>query len=135
MLDRYLLAIKRALNKRFKTRNSVNLDIAKLITSYSHRTRFQRGSTFHLNGCMFSKYFIVYDVLSAHYVRGAYVKPFWYKIGVRWHMFPENRERIQTKKIFNPFTTPVIKQRAKKHYRLLRNEQNSVYNHPLQINA
>tara|TARA_B110000438_G_scaffold289087_1_gene323272 strand:- start:606 stop:758 length:153 start_codon:yes stop_codon:yes gene_type:complete len=50
-------------------------------------------------------------------------------------MFPENRERIQTKKIFNPFTTPVIKQRAKKHYRLLRNEQNSVYNHPLQINA
>ena len=102
MRDRHLLSIKRTINKRFKNRNRINLDIAKIIQSYSHKTLFEPGMVFRLNRCMFSKYFLVGRVISAHYVEGCFIKPFWYRVDNNWHMFPQIKQQCQIKCSFNP---------------------------------
>ena len=132
---RYVRAIKQSLNKRFGNKSQQNLHIAQLITSFSHKTHVTHGSYFTFE----NMFFICEHVISPHWLVGIQTPSrtgFIANSGV--FLYPDLRYksgRIK-KKIFDPFTVPVIKFRANK-YKLEANSANeplpnpAIFLHPL----
>ncbi len=114
-------AIKISLNKRFKNKSSANLELAKIISEFSHKSVLEVGSRFESENCYF-------------YILGKCLSPFWAKVTLmppRASLFytPEFPYRMwyqpdwtrassfHKKKIFNPFSDrPYIKNRTHKFF-------------------
>ena len=114
-------AIKICLNKHFDNKNSENLEIAKIISSYSHQSILEMGSRFESKNCYF-------------YLVGKLFSPFWAHVTMmppRSSLFftPEFPFRMwyqpdftrassfHKKRIFAPFSDrPYIKNRNDKYF-------------------
>ena len=111
---RYERAIKQSMNKRFTNKSRQNMHLVKLISSFSHKTYVTHGSYFTFE----NTFFICEKVLSPHWLIG-FLTPsrtgFIANTGV--FLYPDMRHRSQQmkKKIFHPFTIPIIKFRQKKY--------------------
>ena len=117
---RYERAIKQSLNKVFDNKSSVNIIIAELIASYSHKSVVRPGSYLL---CPTYHFFVVSDVLSQHWVKGFFCPPridFTRTIfgGTRHYYEPdiEHRTGIQKKRIFSPFSEPCVRIRRRKFH-------------------
>ena len=117
---RYERAIKQSLNKVFDNKSSVNIIIAELIASYSHKSVVRPGSYLL---CPTYHFFVVSDVLSQHWVKGFFCPPridFTRTIfgGTRHYYEPdiEQRTGIQKKRIFSPFSEPCVRIRRRKFH-------------------
>ena len=108
---RYQRAIKQSLNRMMGNRASVNSNIASIISSFSHKTTISPGSYLL---CPQYHFFIVCDVLSAHWCEGFFCPPM---IDTMYGLFaPDLRRRtaIQKKCIFDPFVRPYVAIRNQK---------------------
>ena len=125
---RYQRAIKQSMNKLFQSKSTENVHIAQLITSFSHKTYVTHGSYFTFQ----NMFFICQKVLSPHWLLG-FLTPsrtgFIANTGA--FLYPDMRYRSDQikKKIFDPFTVPIIKFREKK-YTLEAKRYNEPLPHP-----
>jgi len=114
-------AIKISLNKRFKNKNSENLQLAKIISQFSHKTILEAGSRFESRDCFF---YVVGKCYSPFWVCVTYAPPraslfftpeFPFQL---WYQPDWTRaSRFHKKKVFKPFSKrPFIKNRNRKFY-------------------
>lgn len=119
-LRRYEQAVKRSINKRFQSRDAVNLDIAKVICGFSHRSTLKPGEILKVPSDIFylrfgyrdvenTIVFKVVDVISPHRVRGAFCFPDGRSI---YNLTP----LLQTKIIYSAFGSPFIKSQNLHYY-------------------
>ena len=114
--DRYVRVVKQVLNKRFNNFSALNVQLATIITEYSHKSVLTPG-VFLL--CRTLDFFVIRKVLSHHWVQGFFC-PSELRLdnGLFFYM-PKfwNRTKEHKKKIWNPFSTsPFIKVRSKSFY-------------------
>lgn len=111
-------AIKIIINRTLKNKDSVNLDIAKCISSFSHSTILKYGSVFENIG---SNFFIVNKINSPFWVEITHIPPVrlllgqWggYILGPHWRY----ASTFHRKKVFNPFSNhPYLKKRGKRYW-------------------
>ena len=108
----YSRAIKQSLNRMFDNKASVHFDIAVMIAQFSHTSRVRPGS--YLLGTRFD-FFIVESMLSPHWCTGFFCPPrleFMDPV-VLYHPDIRRRSRLYRKRIFSPFDSAVIRNRAK----------------------
>ena len=109
--------IKICINKILKNKDSVNLDIAKTISLFSHSTVIKYGSVFQTRS---SNFFIVNNVKSPFWVEIVWIPPVIFHIGTwgRYIYTPHwaQASRFHNKKVFDPFGHPFLKKRGKKYY-------------------
>ena len=121
-LRRYEQAVKRSINKAFQSRDAVNLDIAKVICGFSHRSTLKPGEILKVPSDIFylrfgyrdvenTLVFKVVDVISPHRVRGAFCFPDQSSL----HMLCY-KPLLQTKIIYSPFGSPSIKSQNLHYY-------------------
>ena len=111
---RYTRAIKQSLNKRFKNKSSENVCLSQLIVSFSHKTYVTCGSYFTYD----NMFFICEKVLSPHWLLGFLAPSRTGFIGTAGiYLYPDFRYKSRQikKKIFNPFTIPIVKFRERKY--------------------
>ena len=115
-------------NKCFNNTSTANLNIAQLIASFSHKTYVTHGSYFTFE----NMFFICQKVLSQHWLMGFLTPSRTGYIGAAGvFLYPDMRYRSRPfkKKIFHPFTVPIIKFREKK-YTLEAKKYNEPLPHP-----
>ena len=108
----YSRAIKQSLNKMFENKASVHFNIAALIAGFSHTSRVRPGS--YLLGRSY-EFFIVETMLSPHWCTGFFCPPrleFMDPV-VLYHPDIRRRSRLYRKRIFSPFDSAVVRNRAK----------------------
>ena len=113
---RYVKAIKEVLNQIQGTNSSVHLDIAEIITHYSHKPLVSHG-TYLMNAQL--NYFVVEKLLSSHFVSGFFCPPRVFHNGNSYWYQPDILYKTQrlTKKLMDPFTdSPFVKQRKHKFF-------------------
>ena len=114
--NRYLRAVKQALNKRFENKSVVNRHLAEIITDYSHKTVLKKGN-FLL--CRNLQFFVIKKILSNHWIQGFFCPSelqlndgLFYYIPKFWH-----RSHDRKKKVFSPFSSrPFVKVRQKSFF-------------------
>ena len=108
--------IKACINKYFGKKHSIHLDIAKVISTFSHASVLQWGSVFEDNKCNFV---IVERVKSPFYARVTFVPPFHIMPMMLGRFYAPDWSRasdFHVKKIFRPFSSrPYIKRRGAKY--------------------
>ena len=118
--------LKIYINKIFENKNAVHLNIAGLITSYSHSTIVHVGSMFEKTRN--PEYFVVSRVYSPFWVRAVflpsrvewipYIHPFALNNMGHLQFVPDwtKAAGFCKKKVFSPFHKPYIKKRNKRFY-------------------
>ena len=115
-------AIKICINRCLKIKSSVHLDIAHLISLYSHASVLQWGSVFEDQKCNF---LIVQNINSPFWVRITHIPPIPYLLTSWGHICTPDWIRasdFHIKKVFDPFGSPYLKRRGHKY---------KLQNHPL----
>ena len=103
--NRYVKAVKIALNRLFGNKSCVNVDIAELITSFSHKSFIDSGDVMLSRDLVF---FMVHERVSEHFVLG-YFTPAQYEFEIHGAVYyrPQKvhwpRFRMKKKRIFNPY--------------------------------
>ena len=122
---RATLQVRIMLNKWTENKNSINTQLAELITQYSHSTIVTKGHMFQCNNPL--RYYCVQKVYSPFWVNAV---PIPSRVGFyqtnamqgtdfgRLHFVPDwlNVGYYQKKRLFDPFSVPFIKCRNKKYY-------------------
>ena len=110
-------AIKICVNRIFKNKKSVNLDIAKTICSFSHASRVKYGSVFQSYSYNF---FIVNKIKSPFWVEITHIPPVSITLTDfgRYIMIPQwsRASCFHKKKVFDPFGHPYLKKRGIKYW-------------------
>ena len=114
-------AIKISLNKHLENKNSENLQLAKLISEFSHKTILDVGARFESEDCFF---YVVGKCYSPFWVNVTYVPPkssiFYtaeYPFSLWYHPDWQRASRFHKKRIFKPFSNrPFIKNRNRKFF-------------------
>ena len=110
-------SIKICVNKIFGNKNSVNLDIAKTICSFSHSSIVRYGSVFQSYAYNF---FIVNLVKSPFWVEITHLPPVSIALTDfgRFVMIPQwaKASSFHKKKVFDPFGRPYLKKRGRKYW-------------------
>ena len=102
--DRHSRAVKVSLNKMFGNTSSLNKQLAKIITSFSHTSRLTGGCYMVSNEL---KFFIVQKLLSNHWVLGWFAPSRIAYIGRTVKYVPNlmRRGNLVRKRINKPFAT------------------------------
>lgn len=110
-------SIKICINKLFKNKDSLNLDIAKCISSFSHATVIKYGSVFKTRSANF---YIVNKVSSPFWVEIVWLPPVSFHSAGWGHfiMIPQwaKASCFHKKRVFDPFGTPYLKKRGTKYF-------------------
>ena len=111
-------AIKICINRIQKNKKSVNLDIAKCISSFSHSTILKYGAVFQNYNYNF---FIVNKIDSPFWVEITHVPPFLLQTQIGFSHFvyiPQwgRASVFHKKKVFDPFGKPYLKKRGIKYW-------------------
>ena len=122
---RATLQVRIVLNKWSGNKNSLNTQLAQIITEFSHATIVEKAQMFQCGSPL--RYFCVHKVHSPFWVtavpipsRVAFYQPMVMQgtdFG-RLHFIPDwyNAGYFQKKRLFDPWTTPFIKCRNRKYY-------------------
>ena len=107
-------AIKICINRLFKSKSAVHLQIAQLVSKFSHASIIQWGSIFEDRRCNF---IIVQHMKSPFFARVTYVPPLHVlpmRIG-RWYAPDWKRaSNFHVKKVYEPFSSnPYVMRRGK----------------------
>ena len=114
--NRHSRAVKVSLNNIFGNTSSLNRELAKIITDYSHTSRLTGGS-YMVSGNL--KFFIVQKLLSNHWCLGWFCNSRVAVVGRVVKYVPNflSRGKIERKRINNPFSRyPNVSIRKKNYY-------------------
>ena len=111
-------AIKICINRIQKNKKSVNLDISKCISSFSHSTILKYGGVFQNYNYNF---FIVNKITSPFWVEITHIPPYLLTAGAGFTHFvyiPQwaRASGFHKKKVFDPFGKPYLKKRGIKYW-------------------
>ena len=108
--------IKICINKVLKNKDSVNLDIAKCVSSFSHATKITEGSVFTNSG---RNFYVVNKILSPFWVQIVLFPPITFHVGT-WGVVAtphwSRGSRFHKKKVFDPFGFPYLKKRGRVYH-------------------
>ena len=135
-MNRYVKAVKIALNKRFNNKSTENVDIASVITSFSHKSYLGHGDVLISKDLIF---FIITKIFSEHFVQG-YFTPAEYEFTLDGIVYYHPKYRkwpyyaYKKKRIFKPFSDkPFIKIRQRKFYLRFKRKDEPIPNYRCQI--
>ena len=107
-------AIKVCMNKLFGSKNACHLDIAAMITDFSHRSNLKREDRFESSN---NNFFVITKVLSPYFVSVLHIPPVRYMFTPTWqYMYCPNYKKMRSgiiKRVFDPFGEPYLKHRGK----------------------
>jgi len=129
-MNRYVKAVKIAMNKRFGNKSSENVDIARVITSFSHKSWIATGDVLLSKDLIF---FMITKAFSEHFVQGYYT-PAEYEFQLENIVYYRPKKvcwpqcRTRKKRIFDPFgEKPYVKLRQRKFYLKFKHEPRQIY--------
>ena len=122
---RVRLQVRIMLNKWSGNKNSINTQLAQMITEFSHATTVEKAHVFQCNSPL--KYYCVSKVHSPFWVTAVPMPSkvaFYQPLGMqgtdygRLHFVPDwlRAGYFQKKRLFDPWTVPYIKCRRKRYY-------------------